>query len=93
MVSFLRLDPMVSGSNPTSAKLSLRMTDLPALLCNATRRNHEVWSHREEGPGHCLISEKLLSVPMSTFDIWAESYIKRDQKSTFGCNLESRRKN
>ena len=25
-------------------------------LCNSGRRNHEVWSHREEGPGHCSIS-------------------------------------
>ena len=25
MVRFLRIDPMVSGSNPPSAKLSLRM--------------------------------------------------------------------
>ena len=38
-------------------------------LCNSRRRNHEVWSHREEGPGHCSISKKLLSVQISTFYI------------------------
>ena len=33
------------------------------------RSNHEVWSNREEGPGHCSISKQLLSVQISTFDI------------------------
>ena len=33
-----------------------------------------MWSHREEGPGHCSISKKLLSVQISTFDIQVESY-------------------
>ena len=61
MVRFLRSDPMVNGSSPTSAKLSLRV--------RRVARNHEEWSHREEGPGHCSISKKLLSVQISTFDI------------------------
>ena len=72
VVRFLRIDPMVSGSNPTSAKLSLRVRESPA-LCNSRRRNHEVWSHRDGGPGHCLI--KLLSVQISAFDISVESCV------------------
>ena len=62
MVRFLRIDPMVSGLSPTSAKLSLRMGESPA-LCNSRRMNHEVWSHREEGPGHCSISKKASQCP------------------------------
>ena len=72
MVRFLRIDPMVRGSSPTSAKLSFRVRRIPA-LCNSRRRNHEVWSHREEGPGHCSISKKLLSFQISAFDISVES--------------------
>ena len=34
MVRFLRIDPMVSGSSPTSAKLSLRVRRV-ASLCNS----------------------------------------------------------
>ena len=40
----------------------------PALR-NSKRRNHEVKSHREEGPGHCLISKTFLNVQISTLDI------------------------
>ena len=40
-----------------------------AALCNSRRRNHEVWSHLEEGPGHCSISKTFLSVQMSIFYI------------------------
>ena len=65
----LRIDPMVSGSSPTSAKLSLSQWFESPALCNSRRRNHEVWSHREEGPGHCSISKELPSVQISTFDI------------------------
>ena len=36
--------------------------------------NHEVLSHREEGPGRCSPSKKLLSVKMSAFGIQVESY-------------------
>ena len=34
-------------------------------LCNSRRWNHDVWSHREEGPGHCSISKNILS-----FQVW-----------------------
>ena len=74
MVRFLRVDPMVSGSIPTFAKLSFRVRRV-AISLYSRRMNHEVWSHREEGPGHCSISKKLLSVQISTFDILVESYI------------------
>ena len=74
MVRFLRIDPLISGLSPTSAKLSLRVRKSPA-LCNSRRMNHKVWSHREEGPGHCSISKKLLSVHISTFDILVESCV------------------
>ena len=50
------------------ASFDLARGESPA-LCNSRRRNHEVWSHREAVPGHCSISEKILSVQMSTFDI------------------------
>ena len=68
MVRFLRIDHMVSGSSPLSAKLSLGVRREPA-LCNSRRRNDEMWSHREEGPGHCSISRKLLGVQISTLNI------------------------
>ena len=37
-----------------------------------------MWSHREEGPGHCSICEKLYSVPFSTYDIWIEPDVKKE---------------
>ena len=67
MVRLMRIDPMVSGSSPTSSKLSLEEWGELQAHCNSKRRNHEVWSHREEGPGHCWMSKKLLSVHISTF--------------------------
>ena len=60
-VRIQQIDPMVIGSCPPSVKLSLMMRESPA-LCNYRCMNHEVWSHQEEGLGHCLISNKLLSV-------------------------------
>ena len=61
LVRFSRTDPMVSGSNQPSAKLSLRIWQSLA-LCNSRRGNHEAWSHREKGSENCLISKRLLSV-------------------------------
>ena len=61
VVRLSRIDPMVSGSNPPSAKLSSEWRELPA-LCNSSRRNHKVWSHREGWPRNCSIKEKLISV-------------------------------
>ena len=40
MARYLRIDPMASGSNPPSAKLSFRVGELSA-LSNSRRRNHE----------------------------------------------------
>ena len=40
-----------------------------------------MWSHREEGPGHCSLSKKLLSVRISTFDIWVESCVYKKKLS------------
>ena len=73
MVGFLLVDPMVSGSNPPSATLSLGMRRLA--LSNSRSRNHQVWSHREEGPGRFSIGKKLLRVQISVFDIYVESYV------------------
>ena len=39
------------------------------VFCNSRRRNHEVWSRREEGPGQCSITKELLSVQISTLGI------------------------
>ena len=52
MEKFLRIDPIISGSNPLSAStfnfsFQLEGGELPA-LCNSRRRNPEVWSHREK---------------------------------------------
>ena len=66
---------MVSGSNPPSDKLSLRVKKSPA-FCNSRRRNHEVRSRREEGPGQCSIS-KNFSVPISNLNIYI--YIYRNE--------------
>ena len=44
-------------------------------LCNFRRKNHEVWSLREEGPGHCSISKKLLRVQISVFYNLVESHV------------------
>ena len=55
MVRFLRIDPMVSGSSLTSAKISRRA------LCNSRRRNRKVWSHREEGSGWTLLDKRKAS--------------------------------
>ena len=35
-----------------------------------------VWSHREEGPGHFLMSKKPLIVQASGFNIWVELCVK-----------------
>ena len=35
----------------------------PLALCNSRRRNPEVWSHREEWPGHCSTSKKASHCP------------------------------
>ena len=43
-ITLLCIDPVVSGSDPLSAKFSLGVGELSA-LCNYRRRNHEVWSH------------------------------------------------
>ena len=72
MVRFLRIGLMVSGSSPPSAKLSLRMRSRQLSVIPGV--NHEVWSHREEGPGGYSISKKLLSVQISTFNIYVGSY-------------------
>ena len=56
VVRFFRIDPTVSGSNLPSAKLPLRVRRVVSALRNSRCRNDEVWSHREGGPGHCLIS-------------------------------------
>ena len=80
MVRFLRIDPMVSASSLRSAKLSFRVRRVARSLYSR-RMNHEVWSHREEGPGHCSISKKLLSAQISTFDISVESYVQKKKKS------------
>ena len=68
MVRFLRIDPIVSGSKPPLLNFHLDLGESPALR-NSRRMNHETWSRPEEGPGHCSISKKLLSVQMSTSDI------------------------
>ncbi len=53
----------VPGSKPPSRCHKVREEDLPA-LCSFWQKgkwNHEVWSHREEGPGlHCTA---LISLP------------------------------
>ena len=67
MVRFLRIDPKVRGSNPPSAKLNLELGRSLA-FCDSRRRDNEVWSNREEGPGYCSIINKLLSIRMSAFD-------------------------
>ena len=54
VVRFLRNDYMVSGSNPPSVKLSFRVRRVSS--------SSVVWWDQEEGPGHCLITKKLLSV-------------------------------
>ena len=47
----------------------LEWAESPA-LCSSRRRNHEVSSRQEEVFGHCPRGKKLLSVQISTFDIW-----------------------
>ena len=42
MVRYLCIDPMISGSNPSSAERLLRVREPPALF-NFRRRNYEVW--------------------------------------------------
>ena len=61
MVRFSRIDPVVSGSNPPSAKLPVQGGESPA-LSDSMRRNYEVWSHRWEGPGHCSLCKTLLEM-------------------------------
>ena len=56
---------------------------LPA-LCNPRRRNHEVWSHREEEPGHCSLS-KNSSVSKCLPLTSRENHIKRGMKQTKKC--------
>ena len=71
VVGFFRIDPMPSDLNPPSAKLSLRVRRVASPLqfqAYESRGVREV-SHREEGPGLCSISKKLLGVQVSTFDI------------------------
>ena len=58
-------DPMVNGSNPPSTKLSLIVRRVSSSL-ESRCGNHEVWSHREGGPGHCSISRKLRLKPLYT---------------------------
>ena len=60
---------MVNDSNPPSANLSLLSKEICPLPVISSGRNHRVWSHREERPGYCSISKKLLSVQISAFDI------------------------
>ena len=61
MVRFLRIDPMVSGSSTTSAKLSLRLRRVASSLKFQAYESRGV-SHREEGPGHCSMGKRLLTV-------------------------------
>ena len=51
IVRFLRIDCVVSSSKPSSAKLHSEWGESPA-LCYSRRMDHELWSHRKEGPGH-----------------------------------------
>ena len=69
MARFLRIDYMVSGSSPHSARLSKESLPLSVILGVGIT----VWLHREEGPGHCSMNKKLLSVQISPFDMWGES--------------------
>ena len=57
--SVVRINPQLN--------FHLEWGESPA-LCNSRRRNHEMWSHREEGPGHCSISKEFLSVRKSSLD-------------------------
>ena len=66
MVRFLLIDPMVSGSSPTSAKHSLRVRRVASFVIPVVGIAR--CGHREEGPGHCSISRKHLSIQISTFD-------------------------
>ena len=61
VVRFLRIDLIVSGSNPPQLCFHIEL-EQPLALCSSKRRHHEVWSNREEGPGHCPIG-KILVVP------------------------------
>ena len=73
MVRFLRIDPMVNDLSLLRPHFQLERGNLPA-LCNSRRSSHEARSHREEGPGHCSMSKKLLLVQTSIFDVYVESY-------------------
>ena len=68
MLRFLRIDLMVR-IHP-QLNYHLESEEKSPAHCDSRRMNHEVWSRREEGPGHCSISKKLLSVQISTFDIY-----------------------
>ena len=67
VVRFMRINHMVSGSSPPQLNFRLQYEESLA-FCNSRCWNHEMWSHREEGPGHCSISKKLSSVQMSAFE-------------------------
>ena len=62
MVRFLRIDPMVSGSSPTSAKLSLRVRGVVSVVTSRGRTRT------------LLDKQKLLSVQISTFDIFEKKW-------------------
>ena len=68
----LRIDALVTGSKPSSAKLHLEQRDSLA-LCYSRRGNYEDWSDPEKGPGHCSISKKLLNVLRCTFECMVET--------------------
>ena len=55
LLEVLTTDPRVRGSSPLPDQTFTQSVESRQL--SVTRlRNHEVWSHREEGPGHCSIS-------------------------------------
>ena len=73
MIRLLPTDPMISGSNPSSANLHLELGELLA-FCNSRRRNYEMWPPREKAPGTARYA-KPLSVQKFTFGWYVEIMI------------------
>ena len=63
-IGFLQADHIVRGSSPRSAKLLLNSCQLAVIKWG----NLEEKLYRE-GPGHCLISKRVIVVQMSAFNI------------------------
>ena len=78
VVRFLRIDPMVSGSNPPSAKLSLRVRRVIRRINKrgvVTSRQRTWTLLDKQKASHC--------VQISTFDIYIELYSICKKKEIF----------